>query len=93
MDQLFHEWSQKPFLLVTFGGHGGPKALSHLKDIMMGIKAHLVPTTVSITLAGEYIRGSERVDGKHPPNFVTESEETLEKALGELKDIVTEGSA
>lgn len=62
LDQLLNEWKGKPFLLVTYGGHGGNKAASQLASVIEGgLHGKLIEQPIMITLPPEYIRGASRV--------------------------------
>ncbi|EPX71686.1 NADPH-dependent FMN reductase [Schizosaccharomyces octosporus yFS286] len=50
IDFLFHEWTGKPAGIVTYGGHGGLKAASHLQDIIRGLRMQRVSTTPGLTI-------------------------------------------
>lgn len=42
IDFLFHEWTGKPAVIISYGGHGGDKAASALKLCLAGgIKMHI----------------------------------------------------
>ncbi|PWN35230.1 uncharacterized protein FA14DRAFT_39205 [Meira miltonrushii] len=62
LDHLFNEWNAKPFLIITYGGHGGSKCAEQLSSVIqMGLKAKLVCDPIQITLPKEYISGEKRV--------------------------------
>ncbi|PWN47120.1 NADPH-dependent FMN reductase, partial [Violaceomyces palustris] len=62
LDHLYHEWRSKPFLVFTYGGHGGGSCAQQLLTVLQaGLKAQVVSDPVAITLPEEYIRGDNRV--------------------------------
>lgn len=46
MDYLFHEWTGKPTLVVSYGGHGGGKAAAQLVQVCHGLRMKVVERTV-----------------------------------------------
>lgn len=38
LDHLFHEWTGKPGMVVTYGGHGGGKAGEQLLQVLQGLR-------------------------------------------------------
>jgi multimeric flavodoxin WrbA len=38
LDHLFHEWSGKPMMVISYGGHGGGKGSAHLKEVWKGLR-------------------------------------------------------
>lgn len=61
MDHLYHEWRNKPIMLMTYGGHGGGKCGIQLRQVLQGLKMKVVANEVSIALPEEYIRGDARI--------------------------------
>jgi NAD(P)H-dependent FMN reductase len=50
IDYLFHEWSGKPAMIVSYGGHGGDKCAAALKIVLGGgIGMKVVETTVNLS--------------------------------------------
>lgn len=50
IDHLYREWTGKPALIVTYGGHGGGKCASALRVVLDGLKMKPVPTMPSFSL-------------------------------------------
>jgi NAD(P)H-dependent FMN reductase len=46
IDYLFHEWTGKPALVVSYGGHGGGKAAAQLVQVCEGLRMKAVVPTV-----------------------------------------------
>ncbi|RDW82418.1 hypothetical protein BP6252_03530 [Coleophoma cylindrospora] len=38
LDNLFHEWSRKPAMIVSYGSHGGDKAAAQLRQVLRGMR-------------------------------------------------------
>jgi NAD(P)H-dependent FMN reductase len=55
LDHLYEEWSEKPAMLVTYGGHGGDKCASQLRQVLDGLHMKPVPTMPALVLARERI--------------------------------------
>ena len=49
IDYLFNEWKGKPAMLVTYGGHGGGKCASQLRQVFDGI--HMVNLKTNVELS------------------------------------------
>lgn len=92
LDHLFNEWNAKPFLIITYGGHGGSKCAEHLTSIVQGgLKAKLVHDPIQITLPKEYISGDKRVisDGKgHDDDFLLEYKKSITDGMDALINAV-----
>lgn len=61
LDHLYHEWRDKPVLVVTYGGHGGGKCAEQLCQVLQGGLKMRVTGRVEITLPKDFIQSSERV--------------------------------
>ena len=55
LDHLYREWSGKPLVIVTYGGHGGGKCAEQLRQVADGLKLRPVGTMPAITVAREAI--------------------------------------
>jgi NAD(P)H-dependent FMN reductase len=51
LDHLYSEWSGKPALIVTYGGHGGDKCAGQLRQVLEGMHMEPVATMPGFTLA------------------------------------------
>lgn len=93
LDHLYSEWKGKPVMVVTYGGHGGEKCGSQLRQVLSGLRMKVVEDTVSITLPEEYIRTAARlraedfetVETSSKFTFLIDVEEALARAFGNLK--------
>lgn len=50
LDFLFHEWKGKPAAIVSYGGKGGGKAADHLRQILTGLRMHVVMASAQIAV-------------------------------------------
>ena len=57
LDHLYKEWSGKPLVIVTYGGHGGIKCAAQLRQVAEGIGMHPAPTMPALTLTRAMIMG------------------------------------
>jgi NAD(P)H-dependent FMN reductase len=54
IDHLFDEWNRKPFGVVTTGGIvGGARAADHLRQVIAGVRAVMIPASVSVPFVGK----------------------------------------
>lgn len=53
IDFLFHEWSEKPALIVSYGGHGGGLAAAQLRGVLEFIGLDVSVASVELTLPRE----------------------------------------
>jgi multimeric flavodoxin WrbA len=61
LDHLYWEWRDKPVMLATYGGHGGGKCATQLKQVLEGGLKMKYVCDVNITLPAEYIREAKRL--------------------------------
>lgn len=50
VDYLYHEWSAKPALIVSYGGHGGSQSGAQLRSVLEFVGLDLVADNVELTL-------------------------------------------
>lgn len=55
LDHLYREWSGKPLVIVTYGGHGGGKCAEQLRQVADGLKLRPVATMPAIAVARDTI--------------------------------------
>ena len=51
IDHLYHEWSNKPALIVSYANKGGGKAASQLRQILQGIHMNTIAIQVEVKLS------------------------------------------
>ena len=85
LDQLYHEWSGKPCVVVTYGGHGGSRCDDQLRLVMGGgLKMRPVDERVQITLPRQFIAGERRVGDGGDDSFLENYVAALTKAVTAL---------
>jgi NAD(P)H-dependent FMN reductase len=58
IDHLYQEWTGKPLVIVTYGGHGGNKCAAQLRQVAEGLHMRTVKTMPAIELTEAMIRGA-----------------------------------
>ena len=58
LDHLYREWSGKPAMIVTYGGHGGDKGAAQLRQVLEGLKMKPTPTMPGLILARDRIEAN-----------------------------------
>jgi NAD(P)H-dependent FMN reductase len=81
IDHLHKEWSGKPVVIVTYGGHGGGKCAAQLRQVTEGLDMRPVPTMPAIRLARETIEGGPLNPAR---DFKAEEAELIRQAIREL---------
>ncbi|GAA6017132.1 hypothetical protein JCM10207_002545 [Rhodosporidiobolus poonsookiae] len=87
LDHLYHEWTGKRIVLVTYGGHGGSKCALQLEQVLVGGFEADLRAKVGITLPREFIRNDERVnkdEGGEWPAFLKAVDGEVEEAFAKL---------
>ena len=80
LDHLYQEWTGKPVVIVSYGGHGGGKCAVQLRQVVEAMKMRPVATMPGITLSNEVIRGAPL----EPENDFAAYVETVRQAVAEL---------
>ena len=62
LDHLYKEWAGKPLMIVSYGGHGGSRCATQLRQVAEGLKMHLVMTMPAITLTRQMIESGGPVN-------------------------------
>lgn len=57
IDFLFNEWSRKPGMVVSYGGHGGGRAAEALAVVLQGLKMRAPGRTVNLTFPDREFTG------------------------------------
>ena len=82
LDHLYREWSGKPAMIVTYGGHGGAKCADQLRQVLEGLKMKPLATMPAFKLARERIEANE--GAIEPASEFAEHAGTLRQAFAEL---------
>jgi NAD(P)H-dependent FMN reductase len=81
IDHLYKEWTGKPVMIVTYGGHGGNKCAAQLRQVTEGLKMRPVATMPGLTLTDDMIRNGHVDPERDFHSHVGE----IRKAAGELE--------
>ncbi|KMK65168.1 NADPH-dependent FMN reductase [Puniceibacterium sp. IMCC21224] len=82
LDHLYHEWADKPAVIVTYGSRGGGKAADQLVQVMQGIHLNPVATRPALPLKeAAYTEAGRLAD---PATAFSEQKDEVVTALQEL---------
>jgi NAD(P)H-dependent FMN reductase len=64
IDYLFHEWKGKAAMIVSYGGHGGGKANTQLKQVLQGVDMRPIEKTFELAFPnrGILVKAARGVD-------------------------------
>ncbi|MFC5528127.1 NADPH-dependent FMN reductase [Cohnella yongneupensis] len=83
IDHLYHEWRDKPVMIVTYGGHGGGRCAKQLRRVAVRLRMRIVPTSLALRLSDAIIReGAELNPDRDFRSFAPQ----VKRALSELSD-------
>jgi NAD(P)H-dependent FMN reductase len=82
LDHLYSEWSGKPAMIVTYGGHGGGKASEQLRQVLDGLEMKPVATMPGFKLARERIEANAGII--EPASEFSVHLDVLQRAFAEL---------
>ncbi|PSR88501.1 flavo protein-like protein [Coniella lustricola] len=63
IDYLYNEWTAKPAMIVSYGGHGGGHAAGALKTVCQGLRMKVVENPVCLTFPDRQFRDSCLIGG------------------------------
>jgi NAD(P)H-dependent FMN reductase len=89
LDHLHAEWTNKPAMIVTYGGHGGNKCAAQLRQVLDGLHMKTVPTMPGFMLARERIHANDGI--VDPPAEFAAHVPVLRQAFAELADALAAG--
>jgi len=89
LDRLYKEWSDKPVVIVTYGGHGGDKCAAQLRQVAEGLNMRPVDTMPAIKVARQAIENETAQTEEDLKPF----EASVEQALSTLKDLILAGAS
>lgn len=81
IDHLYHEWRDKPTVIVTYGGHGGTRCARQLRRVAASLKMRVVATTPALVLSDAMIREGAALD---PDRDFLAFEPAVRRAWAEL---------
>lgn len=82
LDHLYKEWSGKPAMIVTYGGHGGGKCARQLRQVLKGLHMKPVATMPGFTLSHDRIKAN--TGDIDPAALFARHRRKLRKAFREL---------
>jgi NAD(P)H-dependent FMN reductase len=82
LDHLYKEWSGKPAMIVTYGGHGGGKCAAQLRQVLKGLHMKPVPIMPGFTITRDRIKANTGVI--KPASEFAEQRGTLQRAFAQL---------
>jgi NAD(P)H-dependent FMN reductase len=82
IDYLYHEWSEKPALVISYGVQGGSGASAQLQQVLNRLKMNVMGTSPALTITREM--SSEDGQIKQPDEGFKAFEPLLEEAVQEL---------
>ena len=80
IDHLYKEWTGKPAVIVTYGGHGGGKCADQLRQVADGLRMRVMATQPQLTLSRYMIEGGPVA----PEADFPEARPAIEAAIAEL---------
>lgn len=61
LDHLYQEWTGKPAMIVSYGGHGGGRCAEQLRQVLTGLKMRPVETMPGFVLSRAHIEANAGV--------------------------------
>ncbi|SMN22851.1 similar to Saccharomyces cerevisiae YLR011W LOT6 FMN-dependent NAD(P)H:quinone reductase, may be involved in quinone detoxification [Maudiozyma saulgeensis] len=86
IDFLYHEWTGKPAMIVTYGGHGGSKCNAQLKEVLQGISMTTNNKNVLLSFPDKKIL----VAASKGENLDIESNGIFEESIDDLEEAFRE---
>lgn len=80
LDHLYKEWEGKPVAIVTYGGHGGGKCATQLRQVLEGMHMRPTATMPELTLTLAMIGGGP-ID---PEKDFASDAESIRQAIQEV---------
>jgi NAD(P)H-dependent FMN reductase len=82
LDHLYNEWSGKPAMIVSYGGHGGDRCARQLRQVLKGLHMKPVATMPGFRLARARIEANDGII--EPAAAFAHHRKTLKRAFAEL---------
>ena len=83
IDHLYHEWRDKPALIITYGGHGGTRCARQLRRVAASLRMRVAPTAPALTLPDAVIRQGAVLDVERD---LAAAKTAVQRAFVELAD-------
>ncbi|KAF3388106.1 hypothetical protein DPV78_012309 [Talaromyces pinophilus] len=89
IDYLFNEWTGKPAMIVSYGGHGGGKAAEQLKEVCDGLRMLPLDKPVCLTFPDKDFmakvgRGGDLVTGEVFKEYRVEIQQRFSELMTKL---------
>lgn len=96
IDYLYHEWKEKPALIISYGGHGGGKAAAQLKQVLCGVRMRPTETMPELPFPGKEFQmraaSGEDMDLIRDDDALWVNEKkVISKGFGELLELLESG--
>lgn len=86
IDYLYHEWTNKPALIISYGAGGGGTAAHQLHEVLTRLKFNVATQTLNILIPREILNDKGQI--KDPAENFKDHAKALESAGNELIDLV-----
>lgn len=91
IDYLYHEWKGKPAMIVSYGGHGGGKAATQLREVLSGLRMLVAETMPALALGHKDGMFAAMEEGSLLPETTegwSKNRGVVVKAFGELQTLL-----
>ena len=87
IDHLYKEWSGKPAVIITYGGHGGDKCGRQLRQVLKSLKMRPVSAMPRLKLTRERIKANTGMI--EPAEEFVHQRADLDRAFTQLASMLT----
>lgn len=84
IDYLYHEWTQKPTMVISYANRGGGKAAAQLRQVLEGVRMDITETMPAIQIK-EFVDEAGKVKEELNDLFREKYSDIISKAVGELE--------
>lgn len=98
IDHLFNEWTGKPAMIVTYGGHGGGQCAEQLATVLKGLRMMATASHVELTYPDAkftaekaFPGGDLGLDASSDQSVWAEEREKIVSVFGELMALLEKG--
>lgn len=89
IDYLYHEWTRKPAMVVSYGHHGGGKAGRQLGEVLAHMRMQVVSVVPQLTLTGDLLVPDKVLSEEQMELWEVEQAEVLREGWRELVRLMT----